>query len=97
MGTPTIEHVEEQLRHLSPENLAIVADFIASLEPPTRAEPDANVPSGDPWAGFYGAFEASVPDLLERHDYYIGQEALNRHETDPRVVHEENADDNGAS
>ena len=34
----------------------------------------------DPWEGFYGAFEAKYPDLIERHDYYIGQEALETHE-----------------
>jgi hypothetical protein len=34
----------------------------------------------DPWQGFYGAFESTHPDLAERHDYYIGQEALNPHD-----------------
>jgi hypothetical protein len=34
----------------------------------------------DPWQGFYGAFESEHPDLAERHDYYIGQEALDPHD-----------------
>jgi hypothetical protein len=33
----------------------------------------------DPWEGFRGKFEAKYPDLIERHDYYIGQEALDTH------------------
>jgi len=30
METPTLEHIEEQLRHVSPEKLAAVAQFISS-------------------------------------------------------------------
>ncbi len=33
----------------------------------------------DPWEGFRGKFEAKYPDLIERHDYYIGQAALDTH------------------
>lgn len=33
----------------------------------------------DPWEGFRGKFEAKYPDLIQRHDYYIGQQALDTH------------------
>ena len=33
----------------------------------------------DPLAPFLGTFEATVPDLMRRHDDYLGDEALDRH------------------
>jgi len=50
-----------------------------SQEPPKNAGNDQGEYL-NPWEGFYGAFEAKYPDLIERHDYYIGQAALETHE-----------------
>ncbi len=36
-------------------------------------------PSMDPLAPFAGAFELISPDSLDRHDLYIGQEAMDPH------------------
>lgn len=93
----TYEQVEAQLRRLSPENLDIVAQFITTLttsDHPIQQNQEATngASNGDPWAGFYGAFEASVPDLIERHDYYIGLEAM-----DPHEENGDNADDAAVS
>lgn len=33
----------------------------------------------DPLAPFLGTFEATVPDLMRRHDDYLGDEAIERH------------------
>lgn len=46
---------------------------------PTSAQPHPPV-NLDPLEGFYGAFEAIAPDVVERHDYYIGREALDPHD-----------------
>lgn len=35
--------------------------------------------SNGPWEGLFGAFESPYPDLVERHDYYIGKEARENH------------------
>lgn len=35
--------------------------------------------SSGPWEGLFGAFESPYPDLVARHDYYIGGEALEKH------------------
>ncbi len=34
----------------------------------------------NPWEGYYGAFEIDPPDAIERHDYYIGQGAIDPHD-----------------
>ncbi|GEM_PF-5461354 len=34
----------------------------------------------DPWAGFRGRYEIPISDLVERHDFYIGEDALKTHE-----------------
>jgi len=39
------------------------------------AESEAVPSSARPWEGLFGAFESPYPDLVERHDYYIGNEA----------------------
>ena len=53
----------------------------ASGTPSSQTSP-GNAPDtfADPWQGFYDAFESEYPDLVERHDYYLGQEALDQHE-----------------
>jgi hypothetical protein len=78
-------------RRQTPEEAlaALVRGLPANERPPTdstnHTEPVPNasetIPAAfdDPWQGFYGAFESRHPDLAERHDYYIGQEALNPH------------------
>ncbi len=33
----------------------------------------------DPLSPFLGAFEATVPDLMRRHDDYLADEAIDRH------------------
>ena len=48
-------------------------------EPPQSSSDIMPANVDDPWRGFYEAFESTNPDLVERHDYYIGQEALNPH------------------
>ncbi len=30
----------------------------------------------DPWAGFRGRYDIPIPDLIERHDYYVGETAM---------------------
>ena len=35
--------------------------------------------SAGPWEGLFGAFESPYPDLVARHDYYVGIEALEVH------------------
>jgi hypothetical protein len=39
----------------------------------------------DPWEGFRGKFEAKYPDLIQRHDYSIGQAALETHEDEDQI------------
>jgi hypothetical protein len=46
---------------------------------PSREPSTAEGQYPDPWEGFRGKFEAKYPDLIERHDYYIGQAALDTH------------------
>ena len=84
MASDILERVEAQLRRLSPENLDLVAHYITSLtsdeDTPLHVKEDTKALAfGDPWEGFYGAFEADVPDLVEHHDYYIGLEAIDPH------------------
>ena len=59
------------------------AQSIAPTDTETATE-DEDYP--DPWAGFHGAFQTPYPDLTLRHDYYIGEAAL-----DPHKPHEEMA------
>ncbi len=65
-----------------------LASLLQGIQPQTGAEPvQETVSNGDeekgeyidPWEGFRGKFEAKYPDLIERHDYYIGQAALDTH------------------
>jgi hypothetical protein len=51
---------------------------------------------GDPWEGFYAAFESPYPDLTERHDYYIGQAALDPHAETREAARERANDDREA-
>lgn len=46
----------------------------AAVETETVPRPEG------PWEGLFGAFESPYPDLVQRHDYYIGDEALDTHE-----------------
>ena len=43
----------------------------------TPDSPDAG--ERDPLAPFLGTFEATVPDLMRRHDEYLADEAIDRH------------------
>lgn len=45
-------------------------------EPETGKSPISN----GPWDGLFGAFESPHPDLVARHDYYIGKVALDNRE-----------------
>lgn len=46
----------------------------------TLAAPEAlDVVERDPFAPFLGTFEATVPDLMRRHDDYLADEAIDRH------------------
>ena|SRR5579862_228113 len=56
---------------------ALAARDQIQQKPPERSVQQPEIQ--DPFEGFYGAFEADYPDLVARHDYYIGQEALNPH------------------
>lgn len=47
----------------------------------------AEVPAGvNPLAEFFGRYTADVPDITIRHDDYIAEEALARHEDDDCVA-----------
>ncbi|HLY29518.1 MAG TPA: NUDIX domain-containing protein [Ktedonobacterales bacterium] len=46
-------------------------------------EPSDGMTNDDPFAEFYEKYEADVADITIRHDYYIGEEALETHMVTP--------------
>lgn len=55
----------------------------SALDPAIASRNGYNIydPADDPLAPFRGAFEAMVPDLVWRHDDYLGPAAAETHET----------------
>lgn len=53
-------------------------EWIASFGHPTT--PTWTTVGHDPLARFIGAFETTVPDLLQRHDDYLAEAAADRHD-----------------
>ena len=37
----------------------------------------------DPWAGFRGRYDIPIPDLVERHDYYTSETAMETDDNEP--------------
>jgi len=48
---------------------------------PLSSEGDQQRQESDPLAPFLGAFEATVPDLIRRHDHYLAEAAAQGHHT----------------
>jgi len=64
---------------------AIREGMLTTTPAPSRMLPPPPAPEDftDPWAGFRGQFLADTPDIFERHDYYIGEAALDTHDSMP--------------
>ena len=82
--------IAAEARHQAPDEVlqatveeAIREGMLTTTLGPSRTLPPPPAPTDftDPWAGFRGAFTADTPDIFERHDYYLGDAALDTHES----------------
>ncbi|HEX6798575.1 MAG TPA: hypothetical protein VF116_12775 [Ktedonobacterales bacterium] len=65
--------------HRTPEE--VLAALVQGLSGGPNLPDDVRAAAaGGPWEGFYGAFEVTPPDAIERHDEIIGHEALGSHD-----------------
>lgn len=76
----TLQRYADERGETPEEVLTTLVRQISPSPAPTSVSPGISAEDDDPWSGFYGRYEADVPDISVRHDEHLAEAYMETHE-----------------